>query len=161
MIAQYADLAFLVLTVPLAVWIAYSDLKYMKIPNRLVLALVAIFVVSGVILLPFGDYMWRFLGGFIVLAIGFTMFAIGGFGGGDAKYAAAIALFIPFHHAGLAIFITSIAALLAVYIHRSFRSFEFAKPLTENWKSWTAGRNFPLGLGLSGGFIFYMALQAF
>ena len=152
---------FFAIALPFALWAAWSDLKYMIIPNKMVMILAAVFVVSGFILLPYDVVLWRLLSGFIVLLIGFLLFAMGGFGGGDAKYAAAIALFVPHTDAGYFIFILSMAALLAVFLHRIFGKFSFTSPITENWKSWTAGKNFPLGLGLSGAFVFYLAQRAF
>lgn len=152
---------FLAIALPFAIWAAWSDLKYMKIPNKMVLALAATFIVAAFVLLPLDVVLWRLLGGFIVLAVGFILFAIGGFGGGDAKYAAAIALFVPHTDAGFFIFILAISALIAVFLHRMFGKLKFTAPITENWKSWTAGKNFPLGLGLSGAFIFYLAIRAF
>lgn len=157
-----ANIVFFLVALFFGLWAAWSDLKFMIIPNKLVLALGATFLVTGPIFLPIVDvFLWRLLGGFIVLAVGFILFAIGGFGGGDAKFAAAIALFIPAHDAGYFIFILALAALLAVFLHRTIAMFEFADPITEHWKSWTSGKNFPLGLALSGAFIFYMTQRAF
>lgn len=150
------DYIFLAIAIPFALWAAWSDLKFMKIPNKLVLLLAAAFIVAGLILLPFDVFLWRLLGGFIVLAVGFILFAIGGMGGGDAKYAAAIALFVPYSDSGYFIFILALAALLAVFVHRIIRKLGILKSLTDNWKSWKSGKNFPFGLALSGAFIFYM-----
>lgn len=157
---DYSNYIFLAIALPFALWAAYSDLKFMKIPNKLVLALTAVFIISAFILLPYTEVLWRLLGGFIVLAIGFILFAIGGIGGGDAKYAAAIALFVPRYDAGYVIFILALAALLAVFSHRMFGKLGFAKSITENWESWHSGKNFPLGLALSGAFLFYLIQRA-
>ncbi len=43
---------FLVLCLPVCLWVAISDLKTMKIPNRSVLALIAIFVFAGLLVMP-------------------------------------------------------------------------------------------------------------
>src|SRR5438552_11388866 len=74
---------------------AASDLLTMTISNRLALALVAAFAVAA----PFTGMDWNVLGmhvaaGALVLAIGFAFFALGWIGGGDAKLAAGIALWI-------------------------------------------------------------------
>ena len=79
--------------VPLMVLTAYWDLKNLKIPNWLVLCVLATFVVSGLWGLPFDTFLWRLLYGCIALVIGFGLFALGGIGGGDAKMAAAL---VPF-----------------------------------------------------------------
>jgi prepilin peptidase CpaA len=74
---------------------AISDLLTQTIPNRLVLAIVALFVV----LAPFSGMGWgdgglHLVAGLSVLVLGFVCFAFGWIGGGDAKLAAAIALFL-------------------------------------------------------------------
>lgn len=159
---EIGNYVFLAIAVIFGVLAAHSDLKYMTIPNKLVLQLVATFLVAGVIFLPFVDvFLWRLLGGFVILVIGFILFSLRGFGGGDAKYAAAIALFIPSGDAGYFMFILSLSALFAVVTHRMVLWFSFADPITKTWKSWNARRNFPLGLGLSIAFIFYLTQQAF
>lgn len=72
---------------------ACYDLLTMQIPNRfpavLVVAFVAAALVSGMPLATIGIH---FLVAFGVLALTFTLFAFGFLGGGDAKLAAAIAL---------------------------------------------------------------------
>ncbi len=79
---------------PLMVLTAYFDLKVLKIPNWLVLAVLAVFLVCGPWGLPLDTFGWRILQGVIVLVIGFGLFAAGAIGGGDAKMAAALAPFI-------------------------------------------------------------------
>lgn len=89
--------ALLVVFPALMAYAAASDLLTMTIPNTLSLALVAAFVflaaVSGV--------SWQFVlmhvgAGAVVLAVSFGMFAFGWIGGGDAKLAAATALWLGF-----------------------------------------------------------------
>jgi len=74
---------------------AASDLLTLTIPNRLVLAIAALFVVLWPLThTSWADFGMHFVAGGAVLAIGFTCFAFGWIGGGDAKLAAAIALFL-------------------------------------------------------------------
>lgn len=79
----------------LMIWAAASDLATMTIPNRISLALVASFVVlapiAGLDLETFGLH-WA--AGTLVLIVSFAFFAFGWIGGGDAKFAAAIALWL-------------------------------------------------------------------
>lgn len=90
---------FLLIVFPaLLVVAALSDLVTMTIPNRIPLLILAAFApaawAAGLDLQLIG---WHLLVGFIALAIFFGMFAINWIGGGDAKLAAAIALWIgPF-----------------------------------------------------------------
>lgn len=89
---------FVVAVLPaLVVTAAISDLMTMTIPNRLVLALVASFAVAAPLS---GMDAWALLAHLgaaaLVLVIGFALFAPGWIGGGDAKLAAAIALWLGF-----------------------------------------------------------------
>lgn len=76
---------------------ASSDLFTMTIPNRLALALVAGFAVmaplAGLSLETIGMHL---AAGALVLVVTFGMFAFGWIGGGDAKLAAATALWLGF-----------------------------------------------------------------
>ncbi len=74
---------------------AASDLATMTISNRLTLALVAAFpLVAFFSGLPLSSAGWQVLTAFLVLTIGIAGFALGAVGGGDAKLAAAMALWI-------------------------------------------------------------------
>lgn len=81
------------------------DLLTMTIPNRLVLALLAAFAIaaplSGMALATFGIHL---VAAFVVLTIAFGCFAMGWIGGGDAKLAAVIMLWLGVE-AGLAFLI--------------------------------------------------------
>ncbi|MDP4004267.1 prepilin peptidase [Methylobacterium sp. NEAU K] len=92
-----AGFGLLVLFPFLMAYAAASDLLTMLIPNRVSLALVAGFAV----LAATGPMSWSEIGfhlgaGAIVLAATFTLFAFGVIGGGDAKLAAATALWLGF-----------------------------------------------------------------
>jgi prepilin peptidase CpaA len=92
---------FLFALFPVALaWAAISDLLTQTIPNRLVLGVAALFLV----LAPFSGMGWADFGlhlvaGAAVLVVGFACFAFGWIGGGDAKLAAVIALFLGLGHA--------------------------------------------------------------
>ena len=76
---------------------AVSDMLTMTISNRLCMGLTAGFLAfaafCGFDLVTFG---WHLAAGFMVLLIGFGFFAAGWVGGGDAKLAAATALWFGF-----------------------------------------------------------------
>jgi prepilin peptidase CpaA len=79
----------------LVVVAAVSDLLTMTIPNRLVLGLAAGFALAAPLAgLTLDDVLWHLAACAIVLAVGFAMFAAGWIGGGDAKLAAALALWL-------------------------------------------------------------------
>ena len=78
---------------------ACSDLLSMTISNRVALILIAGFfglaVVSG---MSAGDMLSHAGAGALALAVAFALFAPGWIGGGDAKLAAATALWLGFDH---------------------------------------------------------------
>jgi len=76
---------------------ATSDLLTMKISNKLVLLIVAaFFIVALAVQLPLDVLGMHVLCAALVLAVGFAFFAFGWIGGGDAKLAAATALWLGF-----------------------------------------------------------------
>lgn len=76
---------------------AISDLTTMRISNRLVLGLMAGFLVAALLAnLTMQDFAWHLGVGIAVLVIAFTFFAFGWIGGGDAKLAAATAMWLGF-----------------------------------------------------------------
>ena len=66
---------------------AFNDLKRMKLPNPLVLALGAIYVVMGPFLLPFDHYLWGFAHAAVIYVVALFAFAYLGVGAGDGKFA--------------------------------------------------------------------------
>ncbi|MBV8961850.1 MAG: prepilin peptidase [Hyphomicrobiales bacterium] len=76
---------------------AAYDLTTMTIPNKLTAAVALAFVaVAGLCHLPASEVAWHLAAGLLVLAVTFAMFAAGWMGGGDAKLAAGIALWLGF-----------------------------------------------------------------
>jgi prepilin peptidase CpaA len=74
---------------------ASSDLLTMRISNALVAVLVlGFFVVAFAVGLPLPQIGVHVLVGLAVLAVGFTFFAFGWIGGGDAKLAAATTMWL-------------------------------------------------------------------
>jgi prepilin peptidase CpaA len=79
------------------VFAAVSDLLSMTIANRVSLLLVGAFaVIAPLTGMPWQEYGMHFAAGALVLAVTFTLFAVGGMGGGDAKLLAATALWMGF-----------------------------------------------------------------
>jgi len=156
-ISTFAALWFLPFALPICIWVAWNDLKFMKIPNKAVLALMVVFVVIGIIVLPFVDYSWRFVHFLVVLAIGFVLNMGGLIGAGDAKFAAAMAPFIPLDDVWFFAVRFGVVVIAAVITHRIFRKFPAIRARTGDWKSWTS-KKFPMGLALGGSLAFYLAL---
>jgi prepilin peptidase CpaA len=77
----------------LMVFAAIGDLFTYRIPNWLCLTIVALFFPAAFMAgLPLATIGWHLLAGFGALALGFGVFAIGWFGGGDAKLLGAATL---------------------------------------------------------------------
>jgi prepilin peptidase CpaA len=89
---------FLVIVVPtLIAWAASSDLLTMTISNWLSLALIVLFpIVALLVGMPLNAILLSLGAGFVVLACGFALFSFGVIGGGDAKFAAAMAVWVGF-----------------------------------------------------------------
>lgn len=150
----WTTLWFLAPILPISIWVSWSDLKFMKIPNTAVLTLAAAYVVIGPIALPFTLYLWGWALGAAVLVVGFIVTSLGLVGAGDSKFAAAMA---PFFVGGDASLICSLFAgclLGAFATHRLFRAIPAFRGATRTWESWTH-KDFPMGLALSGTLSFY------
>ena len=94
------ELALFIIFPALMAYAAASDLFTMTIPNEVSLALVAAFpAVALAVGLPWETALWHVAAGLIVLTACFAMFAFGWIGGGDAKLAAVIALWLGFNQA--------------------------------------------------------------
>ncbi|WP_272008387.1 prepilin peptidase [Roseovarius sp. ZX-A-9] len=150
---------FLPFVLPICLWVAWSDLRVMKIPNLAVLALAAVFVVIGLIALPLDQYPWRLLQLGIVLLVGIVMNAAGLIGAGDAKFAAAAAPFIALGDLRLLCVILA-ANLLAGFTAHRIAKYTALRRLAPDWESWSRGKKFPMGLCLGGTLGIYLVLGA-
>lgn len=93
------DLTRLLLFPALMAFAAASDLLTMTISNRVSLALAAGFVVTAVLSgMGLSDILLHLAAGGALLVVAFGCFACGWIGGGDAKVAAAAALWFGFGH---------------------------------------------------------------
>lgn len=155
-----AAIWFLPFTLPICIWAAWNDMKYMKIPNKSVIALLAVFAVIGLIALPLADYPWRWSHVVVVLVVGFVLNMLGLIGAGDAKFAAAMAPFIHLADMQLLMVLFGTVLLAAFATHRMFRAMPRIRQRTAEWESWTA-KGFPMGLALGGTLAFYLLLGLF
>jgi prepilin peptidase CpaA len=97
MALMITDATRLFLFPALMAFAAFSDLFTMTISNRVSLLLVAGFFAMAAMIGLDGATMLSHIGaGLVVLAVTFTLFACGWIGGGDAKLAAATALWLGF-----------------------------------------------------------------
>jgi prepilin peptidase CpaA len=97
--ADVLELALLLVFPALMAYAAASDLFTMTIPNKLSLTIVVAFAAFAML----SGLSWAALGmhvaaGALALVVCFGLFAFGWIGGGDAKLAAATALWLGFNH---------------------------------------------------------------
>jgi len=91
---MFDSLALLVFPL-LMIFAALADLFTMTIPNRVSLVLIAAYLLLALYLrLPLATVRLHVSCGLAMLALTFTMFQMGWIGGGDAKLAAATALWV-------------------------------------------------------------------
>ncbi len=113
----------------------WSDVRRLIIPNSHSIAIAGLFFLAYVLApTSFGSLTGHLLTGFLFFLVGFLLFARGMLGGGDAKLAAALGLWlgpkavIPF------LFFMSLAggvlALFSIYIKKRK---PFSKPSPESW----------------------------
>ena len=155
MLPLVAALTFLPIAVVIGIWVAWSDMRFMRIPNQAVLALGAAYLVTGPFVLPFMTYLWGWALCAIVLVAGFVLNAGGALGAGDAKFAAAMAPYFVLSDLRFDMGLFAACLLGAFAAHRLMRAVPAYRRAVPEWASWTNPR-FPMGLGLSGMLIFYL-----
>jgi prepilin peptidase CpaA len=141
---------------PIAIWVAFSDMKRMKIPNTSVIAMAAIWPLLGWFLVPMSAWLWGFALMAIIFVAGFLLYLTGTFGAGDAKYAASMAgMFVGGSISEILVLLV-LCMIGSLLVHRLLRSISFVRTATPDWVSWTQRRYFPFGLALSAILIIYL-----
>lgn len=156
-IAASDALWYLPFVLPICLYVAFTDLREMKITNQAVIVLAGLFFILGLITLPLPEYGWRIGQMLAVLFIGIVLNAAGAVGAGDAKFAAAAA---PFVHPGDAMFLLMIfsGTLLAAFLTHRLAKHSPLRRIAPDWKSWDRGWKFPMGLALGPTLAIYLAL---
>jgi prepilin peptidase CpaA len=133
------------------IWAAASDLTTMTIPNRIVMVLLAGFV----ILAPLTDVQMfqAAAGGTIALLISFILFSRGWIGGGDAKLVAVAGLWIGADQLGLFLLTTSLFGAVLTIAVLMFRAVTLQPYLSD--MTWVArlhrpGGGIPYGVAIAG-----------
>lgn len=151
---------FLPFVLPIAFWVAWSDMARMKIPNKAVLALLAVYAAAGPLVLPLETYFWHWAHFAVVLVAGFVITSAGLAGAGDSKFAAAMAPFIALEHLPGFLYLLAAVVLAAFVTHRGFRAIPSVAEALPHWESFHR-KDFPMGLALAGALVLYLALPAF
>ncbi len=145
---------------PISIYVAWSDLRRMKIPNRAVYILAGSFVVLGFVALPLDTYMWRLTHLPVLLVIGMVLNALRVLGAGDAKFIAAASPYVAVGDFGLMCYILAGAFIGGYVTHRLAKNSPL-RALAPNWESWQSGKRFPMGFPLGMALVFYLALPLF
>ena len=149
------ELAILTIFPAAVVFAGAMDLFTMTIPNRISLALLAGFLV----LAPFAGFgPWEmaqhFVAGLVVLVVGVLLFIPGWIGGGDAKLAAAAALWLGFENLFAYFFFTALAGAVLAIVFMKVRATPLpAVVCTQAWAVRLHDRRtgMPYGIALAGG----------
>lgn len=144
---------------PIGAWAAWSDLARMTIPNRAVLALAAGFLLLAPLALTAPEIGARALQALAVLALGVVLWAGRLLGAGDAKFGAAMALYVAPSEAAAFLYLLSGVLLAAFVAHRALRAVPQVRMAAPGWASWER-REFPMGLALGPALAAYLALSA-
>jgi len=136
---------------------AISDILSMTIANRVSVLLVTVFaLVAPLTGMDWATYGWHFAAGFLVLAVTFGLFALGGMGGGDAKLLAATALWMGFniHLLEYLVASTLIGGLLTLailaYRKSPLAAFTGHNPFLRHFADEANGVPYGIALGIGG-----------
>ncbi len=140
------ELLPLLLLSPVMAAVAYFDLRYMRIPNKLVVIAVLLFLVTAP-LVAWPEVGIRLAMALTVLAIGFGLFAMGLFGGGDAKMMAALMLFVPSQTYTLFGYGFSLAMLAGIGLILLLRCVPVFSG--SSWVSMQQKGTFPMGISIA------------
>ena len=157
--SAFAALCFLPFVLPICLYVAYTDLAEMKIKNKAVLVLGAVFVVIGPLVMPFNSYLWQLTHIPVILILGMLLNAGGVMGAGDAKFLTAAAPFVAVGDLQILALLFALILIAALVTHRLARASQLRSWAPE-WESWTAGKKFPMGLALGPTLALYLCLAA-
>ena len=152
--------AFLPFVLLIGLYVSWSDLRAMRIPNGSVILLAMVFVVIGPLVLPLEVYGFRLIHLVVMLVCGIILTALRVMGAGDAKFIAAAAPFVALADLRLVFMILAATMLGAFVTHRVVKRTAL-RQLAPDWESWDRGRDFPMGTALTTALTLYVALAAF
>ncbi len=158
-ITTLSALWFLPFVLPICFYVAYMDMREMRITNQSVIVLALVFIVLGPFLLTLPEYGMRLVQLVAVLLIGIVLNAAGAVGAGDAKFAAAAAPFIAIGDLAT-LFVIFAANLLAAFLTHRLAKHTPLRRIAPNWQSWDMGWEFPMGLSLGGTLAIYLIMGA-
>ena len=148
---------FLPAVLPICLFVAWSDLRAMIIPNKAVMALVVAFAILGFLALPLTEYLWRWSHLAVMLVIGMVLNAGRVMGAGDAKFIAAAAPYVALGDLTAVAMLLAVCLVVGLALHRLAKNSPIRR-LVPDWQSWTSGRRFPMGFPLAATLTLYLLL---
>jgi prepilin peptidase CpaA len=150
-ISQTQAIVFGLTTLPITIWIIWTDLTDMKIRNEAVLSTVAIFAIGGLFLMPTGEYALRWLNLFVMMTACFVFYLTFGMGAGDAKYIGSAALFVPVSDAGTIAWLYIVWSILVLTGMALAKHSSILRTAVPNWVWFSPERRgfVPFGLALA------------
>lgn len=155
-----AALWFFPFVLPICLYVAFTDMREMRITNQAVILLALVFVIVGLIALPLDVWAWRLSHLVIVLLAGIVLNAAGVMGAGDAKFLAAASPYVALGDLRLVLVLYFAVLLAAVAAHRIARATPLRR-VAPHWHSWEQGKKFPMGLALGPTLALYLGLGLF
>jgi prepilin peptidase CpaA len=153
------ELWFLPFAILIGGWVAYSDLASMKIPNKAVLALLAVFFFVGLLALPLDVWAWRWVHFGVAIVATFILASLGVMGAGDAKFLAAMMPFVALPFLTEFAIVLGLVIVLTFPLQRLFRNAAAARNRFAHWDSMER-REFPMGVALGPALAIYLAIVA-
>lgn len=143
---------------PLLLIMMGTDLRQMRIPNWLVLGMLAVFAVTAPFSLHWAEIGLRVVVALCVFIVFIGLYALNLFGGGDVKALAALLLFVPFSALSLFAYVFSAAMLVGiggiVLLRRAVGSPE------SRWVALARPGEFPMGVSIGMAGLALLALWA-
>ncbi|MBD3802347.1 hypothetical protein BMI90_14100 [Thioclava sp. L04-15] len=136
----------LVALAPLLFMVAFSDLREMRIPNRLVLIALGLFVLCAP-LLGWSEIGARLTVAGVTLAIGYVLFTLRAFGGGDVKFLTVLMLFVPSAAVAQFLIVFSVSLIIGSGIAIGLQRAPVAARL--DWMTCRRRGKLPMGISLA------------
>ncbi|MBY6067229.1 prepilin peptidase [Leisingera aquaemixtae] len=154
----FAELLPLAAASPVLIYAGLGDLRYLRLSNRTMLGLAAVFLLTAP-LLPLAETGLRVLAAGVVFALCFALFCGRVLAGGDVKMMALALLFVP--SSALATFAWSFsAAMLAVPFALMLLGRMEAAAGWRHWASLQTPGKMPMGAAISLALLFLLTVLA-
>lgn len=147
------------LLLPLVLIAAVTDLRALRIPNAIVYAALALFVVT-LPLVPYAEALGRAMVAAACFLICFFIYHLRMIGGGDAKFLPAVILFVPVGDVAAFMYCFSFGLALGIASLSIARTLVQDPELVNGWTSLARPRTFPVGYAIAIAALTYASLGA-